>query len=54
MMGIIRAGRKEGSQAGRREMAAGRAEFEGIKKMGKDDRRGIRISKRSPSRSLEI
>lgn len=53
-MGITRAGRREGSQAGRREVAAGRSEFEGIKKMEEDDRRGIQVPKRSPSTSHEI
>lgn len=53
-MRITRAGRKEGSQAGRREVAAERSECESIKKMEEDDRRGIQVPMRSPSTSLKI
>lgn len=49
MMGITRAGRKEGSQTGGREATAGRSEFGGIKKMGKVIGGGIRVPKRNPS-----
>lgn len=52
MIGITRAGRKEGSRAGWREVGAGRPEFGGIKKMGKVVGGDLSSSKGAPAHSL--
>lgn len=51
-MGITRAGRKEGSQAGRGEVEAGRSEFGGIKKMGKMTGVGSEFPREAPAHNL--
>lgn len=51
-MRITRAGRKEGSQAGRREMAAGRSDFGSIKKMEKVMGEGSEFPREAPAHNL--